>query len=58
LGVRELEVVSDGLLVKQIKAVSSEDEASELWEELTDLESRFSRVRYTAVRAPITADRP
>ena len=53
LGVRELEVVSDSeLLVKQMQGeYRVKNEAlKDLWEEATDLESRFSRVRYTAVR--------
>ena len=53
LGVRELEVVSDSeLLVKQMQGeYRVKNEAlKELWEEATDLERRFSRVRYTAVR--------
>ena len=53
LGVRELDVVSDSeLLVKQMQGeYRVKNEAlKELWEEATDLERRFSRVRYTAVR--------
>jgi ribonuclease H / adenosylcobalamin/alpha-ribazole phosphatase len=53
LGVRELEVVSDSeLLVKQMQGeYRVKNEAlKELWEEANDLERRFSRVRYTAVR--------
>ena len=53
LGIREVEVVSDSeLLVKQMQGeYRVKNEAlKELWEEATDLESRFSRVRYTAVR--------
>jgi ribonuclease H / adenosylcobalamin/alpha-ribazole phosphatase len=53
LGVRELEVVSDSeLLVKQMQGeYRVKNEAlKELWEEATDLERRFSRIRYTAVR--------
>jgi ribonuclease H / adenosylcobalamin/alpha-ribazole phosphatase len=53
LGVRELEVVSDSeLLVKQMRGeyrVKNES-LRELWEDANDLESRFARVRYTAVR--------
>ena len=53
LGIREVEVVSDSeLLVKQMQGeYRVKNEAlKELWEEATDLESRFSRIRYTAVR--------
>jgi ribonuclease HI len=53
LGVRELEVVSDSeLLVKQMRGeYRVKNEAlRELWEEATDLERRFAKVRYTAVR--------
>jgi probable phosphoglycerate mutase len=53
LGIRELEVVSDSeLLVKQMQGeYRVKNEAlKELWEEATDIERRFSRVRYTAVR--------
>ena len=53
LGVRELEVVSDSeLLVKQMRGeYRVKNEAlRDLWEEATDLEKRFARVRYTAVR--------
>ena len=53
LGVRELEVVSDSeLLVKQMQGEYrvNNEALKELWEEATDLERRFSRVRYTAVR--------
>ena len=53
LGVRELDVVSDSeLLVKQMKGeYRVKNEAlKELWEEASDLERRFGRVRYTAVR--------
>ena len=53
LGVRELEVVSDSeLLVKQMRGeYRVKNEAlRDLWEEATDLEKRFGRVRYTAVR--------
>ena len=53
LGVRELEVVSDSeLLVKQMRGeYRVKNEAlRELWEEANDLERRFAKVRYTAVR--------
>jgi probable phosphoglycerate mutase len=53
LGVTELEVVSDSeLLVKQMQGeYRVKNEALRaLWEEATDLERRFRRVRYTAVR--------
>ena len=53
LGVRELEVVSDSeLMVKQMRGdYKVKNEALRaLWEEATDLERRFSKVRYTAVR--------
>ena len=53
LGVRELEVVSDSeLLVKQMRGdYRVKTEALRvLWEEANDLEQRFARVRYTAVR--------
>ena len=53
LGVRELEVVSDSeLLVKQMRGeYRVKNEALKvLWEEASDLERRFARVRYTAVR--------
>ena len=53
LGVRELEVVSDSeLLVKQMQgSYRVKNEALKaLWEEASDLERRFGRVRYTAVR--------
>jgi probable phosphoglycerate mutase len=53
LGVEELEVVSDSeLLVKQMQGeyrVKNET-LRVLWDEATDLERRFRRVRYTAVR--------
>jgi ribonuclease HI len=53
LGVDELEVVSDSeLLVKQMQGeyrVKNETLRG-LWEEANDLERRFRRVRYTAVR--------
>ena len=53
LGVRELEVVSDSeLLVKQMRGdYRVKNEALRvLWEEANDLEHRFAKVRYTAVR--------
>ena len=53
LGVDELEVVSDSeLLVKQMSGdYRVKNEALKaLWEEANDLERRFARVRYTAVR--------
>jgi len=53
LGVRELEVISDSeLLVKQMRGdYRVKNEALRvLWEEANDLERRFGRVRYTAVR--------
>src|SRR5205823_9921284 len=53
LGVDELEVVSDSeLLVKQMQGdYRVKNEALKLlWEEATDLERKFRRVRYTAVR--------
>jgi ribonuclease HI len=53
LGVRELDVVSDSeLLVKQMTGeYRVKNEAlRELWEEASDLERKFGRVRYTAVR--------
>jgi ribonuclease HI len=53
LGVDELDVVSDSeLLVKQMQGeYRVKNEAlRELWDEATDLERRFRRVRYTAVR--------
>jgi probable phosphoglycerate mutase len=53
LGVEELEVVSDSeLLVKQMQGeyrVKNET-LRELWDEAQDLDRRFRRVRYTAVR--------
>jgi probable phosphoglycerate mutase len=53
LDVDELEVVSDSeLLVKQMQGeyrVKNETLRA-LWEEANDLERRFRRVRYTAVR--------
>jgi ribonuclease HI len=53
LGVRELEVVSDSeLLVKQMQGeYRVKNEALKaLWEEASDLERQFAKVRYTAVR--------
>jgi ribonuclease HI len=53
LGVRELEVISDSeLLVKQMQGeYRVKNEALRvLWEEANDLERRFARVRYKAVR--------
>ncbi len=53
LGVAELEVVSDSeLLVKQMQGeYRVKNEALRvLWEEASDLERRFRKVRYTAVR--------
>jgi ribonuclease HI len=53
LGVDELEVVSDSeLLVKQMQGeYRVKNEALRaLWEEASDLERRFRRVSYTAVR--------
>jgi ribonuclease HI len=53
LGVRELEVVSDSeLLVKQMRGeYKVKNEALRaLWEDANDLERRFAKVRYTAVR--------
>ncbi|MFL5980618.1 MAG: ribonuclease HI family protein [Gaiellaceae bacterium] len=53
LGVRELEVVSDSeLLVKQMQGEYrvKNQALRELWDEANDLERRFARVRYTAVR--------
>ena len=53
LGVEELEVVSDSeLLVKQMRGeYKVKNEALRaLWEDANDLEHRFARVRYTAVR--------
>jgi ribonuclease HI len=53
LGVDEVEVVSDSeLLVKQMQGeYRVKNEALRvLWEEATELERRFRRVRYTAVR--------
>ena len=53
LGVRELEVVSDSeLLVKQMRGEYrvKNEVLRRLWEQASDLERRFARVRYTAVR--------
>ncbi len=53
LGVDELDVVSDSeLLVKQMQGeYRVKNEALRvLWEDANDLERRFRRVRYTAVR--------
>jgi ribonuclease HI len=53
LGVRELEVMSDSeLLVKQMQGeYRVKNEAlRQLWEEASDLERRFAKVRYKAVR--------
>jgi ribonuclease H / adenosylcobalamin/alpha-ribazole phosphatase len=53
LGVSDLEVVSDSeLLVKQMQGeYRVKNEALRaLWEEANDLERRFKKVRYTAVR--------
>jgi ribonuclease HI len=53
LGIDELEVVSDSeLLVKQMQGdYRVKNEALRvLWEEANDLERRFRKVRYTAVR--------
>ena len=53
LGVEELEVVSDSeLLVKQMQGdYRVKNEALRaLWEEASDLERQFRKVRYTAVR--------
>jgi ribonuclease HI len=53
LGVRELEVLSDSeLLVKQMRGEYrvKNDALRALWEEANELERRFARVRYTAVR--------
>jgi ribonuclease H / adenosylcobalamin/alpha-ribazole phosphatase len=53
VGVDELEVVSDSeLLVKQMQGeYRVKNEALRaLWEDANDLERRFRRVRYTAVR--------
>ena len=53
LGIDELEVVSDSeLLVKQMRGeYRVKNEALRvLWEQATELERRFRRVRYSAVR--------
>jgi ribonuclease H / adenosylcobalamin/alpha-ribazole phosphatase len=53
LGITELDVVSDSeLLVKQMQGeYRVKNEALRaLWEDATDLERRFRRVRYTSVR--------
>jgi ribonuclease HI len=53
LGVSELEVISDSeLLVKQMRGeYKVKNEAlRRLWEEASELERRFHRVRYSAVR--------
>ena len=53
LGVRELEVVSDSeLLVKQMQGDYRVKNVAlrELWEQASDMERRFVKVRYTAVR--------
>jgi ribonuclease H / adenosylcobalamin/alpha-ribazole phosphatase len=53
VGIRELEVVSDSeLLVKQMRGeYRVKNEALKaLWEEASDLERRFAKVRYTSVR--------
>ena len=53
VGVTELEVVADSeLLVKQMQGeYRVKNEALRaLWEEASDLERRFAKVRYTAVR--------
>ncbi len=53
LGVEELEVVSDSeLLVKQMQGEYrvKNEKLRPLWDEATELERRFRRVRYTAVR--------
>jgi probable phosphoglycerate mutase len=53
LGVRELDVVADSeLLVKQMQGeYRVKNEALRvLWEQASDLERRFAKVRYTAVR--------
>jgi ribonuclease HI len=53
LGVRELEVVSDSeLLVKQMRGeyrVKNET-LRDLWEQANDLDRRFAKVSYTAVK--------
>jgi ribonuclease HI len=53
VGVTDLEVVSDSeLLVKQMRGeYRVKNEALRaLWEDASDLERRFAKVRYTAVR--------
>ena len=53
LGVTELDVVSDSeLLVKQMRGEYrvKNEVLRALWEEANELERRFLRVRYTAVR--------
>jgi ribonuclease HI len=53
LGVTELEVLSDSeLLVKQMRGEYrvKNDALRALWEEASDLEPRFAKVSYTAVR--------
>jgi ribonuclease H / adenosylcobalamin/alpha-ribazole phosphatase len=53
LGVRDLEVVSDSeLLVKQMTGEYRVKNYAlrELWEKASNLERKFARVRYTAVR--------
>ncbi|CAN5150727.1 hypothetical protein BH18ACT12_BH18ACT12_20690 [soil metagenome] len=53
LGVSDLEVISDSeLLVKQMQGeYRVKNEALKaLWEEASDLERRFAKVRYTAIR--------
>jgi probable phosphoglycerate mutase len=53
VGVSELEVVSDSeLLVKQMRGEYrvKNDALRALWEEASDLERRFEKVSYTAVR--------
>ena len=53
LGLRDVEVVSDSeLLVKQMRGDYrvKNDALRELWEQASDLEGRFGKVRYTAVR--------
>ena len=53
LGVNELEVVSDSeLLVKQMRGEYKVKNAAlrDLWEQAGELERRFAKVRYTAVR--------
>jgi ribonuclease HI/catechol 2,3-dioxygenase-like lactoylglutathione lyase family enzyme len=53
LGVRELDVVSDSeLLVKQMRGEYrvKKETLKPLWEEANDLERRFARISYSAVR--------